>query len=300
MNIRAEIFGGRQAEEKLLKEKQPKKTDSTSLVDVSIPREETRRSNDRDQDRYRLNGQLFRVTCDGQDHDAEVVNLSGGGAMIAAGLQPNIGECVHLHLGEGGSIECAVRWVKGGRLGLEFAHETQLDCSENERSAVLRDVIRRAFPDEKFAARVPAEPAEQQPQYEEQRAARRHPLIWSGELHYGTNSWNVRLRNISATGALVQCPGGLRVDSEVVLDLHKAGTIFASVSWVVGDHIGLKFDQPFDLRRLAECNPTVTPPAWQRPEYLQGDGQSDSPWDEAWSRLSVDDLKTQLEGFLKH
>src|SRR4051794_28271118 len=118
MNIRAEIFGGGRAERKLLKEKKPKKADSTSLADVNIAREETRRSNDRDQDRYRLNGQVFRVTYDHRDYDAEVVNLSGGGAMIAADLLPNIGECVHLHLGDGGSMECAVRWVKGGRLGL--------------------------------------------------------------------------------------------------------------------------------------------------------------------------------------
>jgi len=297
MNIRAEIFGG--AKRSLLKEKQAKRQ-AKGLTDVAIPREETRRSNSRDKDRYRLREQFVRATYGSKEYQVEIVNVSGGGAMIAADLQPNLGDCMDLHLGEGGAIECAVRWIKGGRLGLEFAHETQLHCSENERSALLRDVIHRSFPDEKFASQAPAEPVPPPAQErEEHRIATRHPLIWMGELHHGTHSWTVRLRNISATGALVDCTGPLSADSEVLLELDKAGAVLASVSWTVGDHVGLKFDQPFDLRRLSQAKPQVTPASWERPSYLDGEAETGSPWDAAWRRLSVDDLRTQLEGFLK-
>jgi hypothetical protein len=294
MNIRAEIFGGGRAERQILKDKEPRQADVKGLGDVAITRQETRRSNNRDRDRYRLNGEIYRVSYNGHDYDAELVNLSGGGAMIAASLLPNIGDCLDLHLGEGGAMECAVRWVKGGRLGLEFAHETQLHCPTDDQAALLRDVIQRVFPDETFGG-VPDVPRIE----DEQRSAARHPLIWSGELHHGSNSWRVRLRNISATGALLDCPGALRTGSEVTLGLDKAGEVAAEVSWIVGDHVGLRFTELFDLRRLSQCKPQVTPAHWLRPAYLAEDVEPGSAWDKAWGRMSVDELRNQLEGFLK-
>jgi hypothetical protein len=296
MNIRAEIFGG--AKRSLLKAKEPRQAEAKSLADIAIPREETRRANNREQDRFRLTGATFQITYHGRNFDAQVINLSGGGAMIAADLLPNIGECLHLQLGEGAAMECAVRWIKGGRLGLEFAHETQLECTDDELATLLRDVISRDFPDQTFDARA-VEPIEEEPEAPDQRSAQRHPLIWWGDLHHGSHSWHVRLRNISVTGALVQCPGALQVDSEVLLELHKAGALMASVSWAVGDHVGLKFDEPFDLRKLAEATPRVTPPSWLRPAYLEHEVEPNSPWDQSWSRMSVDELRNQLEGYLK-
>lgn len=303
MNIRAEIFGGR-SERKLLQEKRPKESDAKGLADVAISRTESRRSNNRDQDRFRLSEALIKVSYAGADYDAKVVNLSGGDAMISSDLRPNLGEHVHLHFGEAveGAIECAVRWIKGDRLGLEFAHETQLHCAEDDKAALLREVINRDFPDQKFSDKpqVPEapEPIESRPG-PEQRCAFRHPLIWSGELHYGTHSWRVRLRNISATGALVECPGSLRIDSEVLLDLAKAGAVTATVSWIMGDHVGLAFDQHFDLRQLSEAKPRLTPRGWKRPDYLKGELEAGSAWDNGWERLSIDDLRSHLEGFLK-
>jgi hypothetical protein len=302
MNIRAEIFG-EPTERKLIQEKRAKRSDAKGLADIAIQREETRRSNNRDQDRYRLKDALVTIAFEHAEHKAEVVNLSGGGAMIATSLQPKLGDHVRLNLGDGpdGSIECAVRWIKDGRLGLEFAHETELQCTDDDRAALLREVINRDFPDQKFSSRpvVPEVPAATAgAQGAEQRSAMRHPLIWSGDLHHGTHSWHVRLRNVSSSGALVECEGSFRVDSEVLLDLGKAGAFTASVSWAVGDHVGLTFDEPFDLRRLAEAKPRLTPRNWSCPDYLGGDSAS-SPWDRAWERLSIDDLRTQLEGFLK-
>jgi hypothetical protein len=293
MDIRSGSIGQWAGEESpLLKAKRPRRQ-AEGLDGVRIDREEARHSDTREQDRHPVHGHPCRVTYRGGEHDAEVVNLSGGGAMIAAGIKPNVAERLDLHIGEGGTVECVVRWVKPGRIGLEFAHETHLDCSKEERAALLLDVIDRAFP------RTPSVPAESERDPSDQRTAKRHPMIWSAELHSRNGSWHVRLRNVSASGALIQCGKPLPIGREVILDLGKGGSVDATVSWGVGDHAGVKFDEPFDMRRLSQSKPRVAPARWLRPAYLQDEVSAGSAWDDAWSRMSVEELKAELEGFLK-
>jgi hypothetical protein len=131
------------------------------------------------------------------------------------------------------------------------------------------------------------------------RSAPRHPLIWSGELIYGPSSWKVRLRNVSERGALVECPDPPREGCDIVLDLGSAGSVTATISWAVGDHVGVRFDEPFDMLRLAKSKPRIVPRTWLRPGYLENEVRADSAWDEAWSRMSADELRQELEGFLK-
>src|SRR5437899_1851038 len=78
-------------------------------------------------DRHRLVGERAQLTHDGNTHEVVLINLSGGGAMIETSIELLIWDRVHLHLGDHGDIECTVRWVRDGRIGLEFAHETRLD-----------------------------------------------------------------------------------------------------------------------------------------------------------------------------
>src|SRR4051812_19634018 len=54
------------------------------LHSVAVTREETRRGNHRGGDRHRLAGEHAIVRHGDHDHDVELVNLSGGGAMIRA------------------------------------------------------------------------------------------------------------------------------------------------------------------------------------------------------------------------
>lgn len=292
MNIRAEIFGGSQERKsRLLVRKMPKRADASALTDVVIPREETRRTDMRHEDRPPVEQQRFGLNFRERVHDIEVVNLSGGGAMIAAKLRPNIGERVELNIADGDLIECVVRWVKDGRIGLEFEHGTKLKCADDVKEAVLRDTVRK-LPDEIEIVPVAADAAEH-------RKAERHPLIWSGELRHGSHRCPVRLRNISATGALVQCTRALRIGSDVILDLGDAGELWVTISWVVGDHAGLRFAEPFDLEQLSRCNPRVTAPSWLRPAYLESDASADSAWEGPWNRMTVNELRTQLDGILK-
>lgn len=279
----------------LLRNKRPRKT-GEGLGSLPISREEARRNDAREQDRLPAHGQRCRVTYRGRDAEVEIVNLSGGGAMIETAMQPNLAERLDLHLGEDGTVEGIVRWVKGGRIGLEFAHETHLDCPDQERAELLLDAIDRAFPHRRTGGPAGKPMADGE---SDQRVATRHPLIWSAEVVTRSGSWRVRLRNVSATGALIQCDKPLPLGRDVILDLGKGGSVDATVSWTVGDHAGLSFDEEFDMLRLSHSKPTVAPARWLRPAYLENEVAADSAWDDAWSRMSVDDLRNELEGFLK-
>jgi hypothetical protein len=203
---------------------------------------------------------------------------------------------LELQLGENGTIECAVRWLRDGRCGLEFAHETRIDCGADEQATVLRKVIQRSFPDLEFEAR---EEINSQHSGAEGRGERRHPLVWSGLLHHDYQSTPVRVRNISGTGAMIDCPAVLTAGSEPLLELGEELSISAKVAWVLGDQAGLRFDRPFDLQNLARARPQVTPAHWDPPSYLESEPRSGSPWAEHWRRMSVGELRQELEGFMK-
>ncbi|GAA3889959.1 hypothetical protein GCM10022276_06230 [Sphingomonas limnosediminicola] len=294
MSLREEIFGGPDARKaRLLAKKIRSGPTVLALTDMVIPRQETRRTDMRSEDRPYASGAFARMIFRERSHEVELVNLSRGGAMVATAVQPDIFEHIELHLGTDHAVECVVRWAKDGRLGLEFAHETQLRCSEEKKVAVLQEVLNERFSaDELKMAKVQPLPAEH-------RRGERHPLIWSGTLRYRSHAWAVRLRNVSETGVMIECAGAVRNGSDVVLDLGDAGCFDACVSWVHGDHAGLHFRDPFDLNWLSKSKPRVATPDWLRPAYLEADHALDPASEGVWNPMSLGELQTQLEGFLK-
>jgi hypothetical protein len=298
MNIRAKIYGGFEAaEEPLLPAKKPKGAKPAELDSITVSRESRQRANSRGEDRHRLTGERARVTYDGRDYDVELINLSGGGAMIAGRLRPMMWDHVNVHLGEHGDIECAVRWMRENRIGLEFAHETQLGWPSDQVATVLRHVIERTFPHMSFAQpeETPAPPPQEE-QFDDGRIAPRHPLIWKGVLHHDYQSSDIRIRNISETGAMIETSEKVRVGAEPLLELTDAISLSATVEWAVGDQVGLRFHSPFDMQILAEARPSVAPVEWTPPDYLGVDSKSD---EDHWGRLSIPELRRELEGFLK-
>jgi hypothetical protein len=300
MNIRAKVYGGGAAEEPLLKAKTPKGAKSDELHSIAVAREARQRSDSRGEDRHRLIDEHARITHEGRVHKVELINLSGGGAMIAGAFEPLMWDRVHLHLGEHGDIECAVRWIREGRVGLEFAHETRLDWSANEVASVLRDVIARSFPDVEFSDSGVPEPPLAAGQ-EEVRAAPRHPLIWTGVLHHDYQSSPVRVRNISETGAMLESATPIRVGAQPLLELSEAASVSATVVWAIGDQVGLNFHSPFDMSLLADSRPSVAPVSWTPPPYLEkvAADVAESWEDNHWGRLTLFELRNELEGFLK-
>jgi len=299
-SFRASALKGQRAP--LLVTDKQRQADPTAegLGAIKVARSEIRSANQRGADRHRLSDEQAVVRHKGKRHVVDLINLSHGGALVSGKFKAKLWDRVDLALGEDGTLECAVRWIKDGRLGLEFAHETQIDCPPEVRADLLRDVIARSFPDVVLDMPAPAEPnpaADRKAEPEPRRGAARHPLIWSGVVHFDFESTTVRLRNISARGALIECSRTLPAGAEPMLDLGEAGSIFARVSWTRGNQAGLVFDAPFDLSRLARARPQLAP-NYTAPGHLSGDGEAGSPWAEEWDRLSLAELQQQLDGFL--
>lgn len=285
-------------------DKNPRQGGSGDLSGSVVPRAETRTTNHRDGDRHRLSDQRAVVVFEGNRHTVEVINLSAGGAMIRCGLIPHLWDMIELELGEGYSLECAVRWIREGCIGLEFAHETRIECTPDERATILLEVIQRSFPDQEVLLNraEPVEDEDQDSSVEDfgARDARRHPLIWKGQIHSANGTHPARLRNVSSGGALVDVETYYAVGTEVMLDLGGAGKFIADVQWICGGKAGLRFKNEFDLNALADARPVVTSNQWLKPDFLDLPLEEDNtPWHVKWGRRSIEDIRQSLEGYLK-
>lgn len=283
-------------------------SEAAGLGSISVPRETVRTADHRDDDRHRLQAEQAVIKVGRKAHDVELINLSGGGAMIRTNVALGMWQKLFLVLGACDPVEAAVRWIRGDRIGLEFAHETRIGGDEDKRNAMLLDVLKRSFPEAgnvtgaKPAAPVKAAvagPAKDESGGAQRRSDLRHPLIWWGEVHFSHQSTRVRLRNISESGALVDSDIAFPADAEVLLDLGGAGQHFATVTWSRGDQVGLRFANPFDIALLAKVKPDVATHKWARPAYLKSGRESQADWASGWNSSSLPDLRSDLEGFLK-
>jgi hypothetical protein len=300
-SFRASVLRG-EREPLVVADKNRRRERDNSIDSDLISRAESRNSNHRGTDRHRLDGETAVVLCDGHICPVEVINLSAGGAMVRGSFKPKLWDIITLQLGDGFAIEAAVRWLKDDHVGLEFAHETRLNCGAEERSALLLEVIRRSFDDQdiQFAPEEDYGPGLEADDKVDlgNRGERRHPLIWVGEIHYAHDSHPARLRDVSAGGALIDVSIDYPLGAEVMLDLGEAGQFFANVVWAMGDQAGLRFKEPFDIGCLAMARPQLMPTNWRAPEF-PADAEGDSPWNEGWRRGSLAEIRDELEGYLK-
>ena len=289
----------------LVTDKSPRGSDSDDLSSIEVQRQEIRAADHRGGDRHRLASEQAQARYRGKTHSVELINLSGGGAMIAASFSPYLWERVDLLLGEGSGVECAVRWVRHDRIGLEFAHETAIDCPAEQRNALLIAVIEKNFPEAGGRIELATDAAEPiaQPKPTAIDAARRadirHPLIWTGKLCHAHDQHDVRLRNIGEHGALIDQVPPLKEGDHPLLDLGNGIQLLATVAWSRGGQAGLRFDDLFDLKRLASAAPKVAGTDWVPPSYLDSKADDSDPWAQGWGRQSVEELRSSLEGFLK-
>lgn len=321
--FRKKLLGGPGPEAALLRGK-PRRMSATSapeeesFAELAIPRTAPRSANHRGGDRHRLaDAEQVVLLHDGDELPVRLINLSGGGAMIEGAGDLKLWSRVELQLGGPSSrLEAVVRWIKGDRIGLEFAHETRIAADQEEVADTLREVIGRSFPDVAIEASaaaavdaaaaveaaengVPPPPKESDADILElgQRELR-HPLIWSGLVHFNHDSIPCRLRNISTGGALIESAERFPVGAELLLDLGEAGAIFSTVHWARGDQVGLRFHTSFDLKALAKARPEVAGARWTAPDYLREDRSANSPWASQWDRSDLAGLHRGLE--LRH
>jgi hypothetical protein len=254
-----------------------------SLAAVPVKREESRLTDTRAADRLRDAVESATITFRRRKYEVPVINVSPGGAMIESELDPRIGERLDIQFADCNRTRCSVRWVRGGRIGLEFEEETTILGSAKVRSYVYgAQAGQIAAPTGQDASRklIMREP--------------RQGLIWTGILYWSFEAFTVRIRNISGEGVMLECEKEIQPGAQVRLNIAEAGTMAGEVRWSRGGQLGIKFEQRFDLRLLAQTRPSASPdrPGVVKPDYLKSDGHKNSPWFAAWDRLTPEDLES--------
>jgi hypothetical protein len=251
----------------------------TGLTKIAIKREEARVTDQRLEDRHYGAVERSTILFRRRRYEVEVVNVSSRGAMIVADIEPRIGEKLDIELSDSNRTRCVVRWVREGRVGLEFVNET-IFWETGGPGPVFQ------------YEKPPSEAADPSPVHVAVDREPRQTLLRGGTLYWSGISIPVRLRNISEGGARVESGRELCSGAEVELDLGGGNFAIAEVRWSKEGQIGLRFAEAFDIEALApsqgsgERRPEVLKPA-----YLETELQPDSPWAARFERLSLTDLK---------
>lgn len=254
-----------------------------SLAKIPIKREEARVTDMRAEDR--LPGLIEETVIHfrRKKHSVRVINVSSRGAMLDFDVDARIGEKLDIRFADENRTRCIVRWVREGRIGVEFLEETIFW----DRAQASGPVFQHSDADDgrEEGQEAPAALVDRAP---------RQTLLRSGTLYWSGISIPVRLKNISASGARVEgghelCPG-----AEVELDLGEAGFQTAEVRWSKDGQVGLRFAADFNLDALAPAAaaaPDRHTAGHVKPAYLETETLPDSPWAARFERLSMTDLK---------
>ena len=78
----------------------------------------------------------------------------------------------------------------------------------------------------------------------------------------------IRLRNISAMGALVECSRAVAPGTMVTMDIVGVGPVIGSVRWAQSGKFGVQFTDTFDLARLAPKKERLNQVTMLRPWYI--------------------------------
>ncbi len=119
----------------------------------------------------------------------------------------------------------------------------------------------------------------------------RHSLIRRGTLLWQGREHAVRLRNISAGGAMIEADRDFDIGDTVELDLSDGVRLTADVRWCQDGRLGLKFNESFDLQRLGQTRRGDAKNQMLRPDYLKTERNPHSPWAARYDRLSIKDVR---------
>jgi PilZ domain-containing protein len=91
-----------------------------------LPRVQRRSIEQRSEERHASLVDRAVIVFRGQEYIVPVVNISSRGTMIECDIMPRIGETLTVRFDHCSPIMAFVRWVRDGRLGLNFGHEIVL------------------------------------------------------------------------------------------------------------------------------------------------------------------------------
>lgn len=86
-----------------------------------IPRTVKRLFDERAEERQGADSQTAVLGYRGRNHVVRLVNVSSSGAMVIFPGMPHIGEQVTLQLIDRGHVHGRVKWLRDGRIGVNFA-----------------------------------------------------------------------------------------------------------------------------------------------------------------------------------
>jgi diguanylate cyclase (GGDEF)-like protein len=79
----------------------------------------------------------------------------------------------------------------------------------------------------------------------------------------------IRLRNISVTGALIECRRPLAPGTQLTIDIVGVGPASGTVRWAGNGKCGIQFDRQFDLARLAPKKVKLNEVTMLQPYYIE-------------------------------
>ena len=254
------------------------------------------------------------ITFRQRELQVALLNVSRSGAMVAAEFLPKVGERLRIAFEGCNPTRCMVRWIRNGRIGLEFINETTLlvpvdwkhelngrrdgelptASAPPPEPAVGKAPIVSA-PGPAPAAPEPAAAAEADTPLGKTPRPARQRVLWPCELFWDGGSSEVGLRNISEKGAMVAGFRNLKPGTEVVLALKSAGSIAGAVRWCRAGQVGIHFERRFDVAKLVDPRKLARPkpssrPGIVKPQYLETELEPDSPWAACWDKLEPRDL----------
>lgn len=103
-----------------------------------------------------------------------------------------------------------------------------------------------------------------------QRAKSRDSLFLLGKLTFEglSKSFDVRIRNLSATGMMAECPAPVSVGQLVVVETKGISEIHGRVAWATDGRIGIAFAVEIDPQ-LARNPAKAGAPEVMIPDYLK-------------------------------
>jgi diguanylate cyclase (GGDEF)-like protein len=96
----------------------------------------------------------------------------------------------------------------------------------------------------------------------------RHRLMRRAMASIGGEAIELKLRNISSMGALVEAAVSVAPGAELTIDIVGVGPVRGLVRWAQSGKFGVQFDHQFDLGRLAPKKEKRQEPTMLRPWYV--------------------------------
>ncbi|MFP5330228.1 MAG: putative bifunctional diguanylate cyclase/phosphodiesterase [Alphaproteobacteria bacterium] len=97
----------------------------------------------------------------------------------------------------------------------------------------------------------------------------RHRLMRRAVAMFDGYPEEIRLRNISITGALVECRRPVAPGTHLTIDIVGVGPASGTVKWASNGKFGMQFDREFDLGRLAPKKEKLNDVTMLTPWYVE-------------------------------